>query len=522
DVVFIDSEGKKLSHEIESFATSSTGAFVGWVKIPSLSSTEDTVVNMYYGNAGVNDQQDVENVWDDNYKAVWHFRHENNASTSESTKYNVTGKVESNASTTGSGKMGGAFQFDGVDGTDILINNLPSIVTPYTISFWLYPKEVGRQQGLFSLSSTYAPRFMILSDQLLAQGGAEKFRYGSTVFDSGDLNKWWYVSMVVSSSTDLSIWKVYLNGSDDSGTTGANSGDYYEPTSSGYVGKCTGCGSGKIFYGNLDEIRVSSGERSQTWIQTSYNNQNSPQTFLSIQAEETGPGPVGYWSFDEGQGTTAADLSGQGNDGYFHCFGAGCEYQTWADESMCVSGNCLYFDKTKGGYFRIDKDYSFPAVTYSAWIRPASSTIDSYVMNKHAGGSYGWGLEYEDGILQIHDDIGGGDRKFYSTRLELNKWYHVAIGIEEDLTNVMYINGVLIGNDQSSNYSLDEFYKEIFTIGTRGENNTTNVFHGYIDEAKIYPYARSADEIKADYAAGLAGIKSQTGVSASFGSESVS
>ena len=64
DIVFIDSSGQKLSHEIESFATSSTGAFVGWVKIPSLSTTEDAVINMYYGNASIADQQDAENVWD--------------------------------------------------------------------------------------------------------------------------------------------------------------------------------------------------------------------------------------------------------------------------------------------------------------------------------------------------------------------------------------------------------------------------------------------------------------------------
>ena len=51
------------------------------------------------------------------------------------------------------------------------------------------------------------------------------------------------------------------------------------------------------------------------WIETEYNNQASPATFFAEQAEETGPGPVGYWTFDEGYGTTAHDESGQGNDG---------------------------------------------------------------------------------------------------------------------------------------------------------------------------------------------------------------
>ncbi|MCP4231108.1 MAG: DUF2341 domain-containing protein, partial [bacterium] len=71
DIVFIDDEGKKLSHEIESFATT-TGVLVAWVKIPSLSSTEDTVMNMYYGNANIGNQETPENVWDDNYGMVHH------------------------------------------------------------------------------------------------------------------------------------------------------------------------------------------------------------------------------------------------------------------------------------------------------------------------------------------------------------------------------------------------------------------------------------------------------------------
>jgi len=72
DIVFIDSEGNKLSHEIESFTTITsgpiaTGTLVAWVKIPNLSSTDDTPIYMYYGNAGVGSQEQAEAVWDENY-----------------------------------------------------------------------------------------------------------------------------------------------------------------------------------------------------------------------------------------------------------------------------------------------------------------------------------------------------------------------------------------------------------------------------------------------------------------------
>jgi biopolymer transport protein ExbB len=51
DIIFTDSDGTSLlNYEIESYA-SSTGTIVAWVKIPSLATSTDTSIYMYYGNA---------------------------------------------------------------------------------------------------------------------------------------------------------------------------------------------------------------------------------------------------------------------------------------------------------------------------------------------------------------------------------------------------------------------------------------------------------------------------------------
>ena len=64
DILFTSSDGHtKLSHEIESY-NSSTGALVAWVKVPTLSTSADTVLYMYYGNSGATNQQDATGVWD--------------------------------------------------------------------------------------------------------------------------------------------------------------------------------------------------------------------------------------------------------------------------------------------------------------------------------------------------------------------------------------------------------------------------------------------------------------------------
>ena len=62
----------KLDHEIEDF-DGATGELIAWVRIPSLSSTADTEIFMYYGNSGASNQENPTGVWDSNYKGVWHL-----------------------------------------------------------------------------------------------------------------------------------------------------------------------------------------------------------------------------------------------------------------------------------------------------------------------------------------------------------------------------------------------------------------------------------------------------------------
>ena len=62
----------RLLHEIESFDNSS-GELAAWVKVMNLSSSEDTVLYMYYGNSGCDSQEYPEMVWDSDYCGIWHL-----------------------------------------------------------------------------------------------------------------------------------------------------------------------------------------------------------------------------------------------------------------------------------------------------------------------------------------------------------------------------------------------------------------------------------------------------------------
>ena len=75
DIIFTaDAAGtQKLNHEIESY-NGTTGQFIAWVQVPTVSHTTNTVIYLFYGNAGiVTSQENKAGVWNGNYAAVYHL-----------------------------------------------------------------------------------------------------------------------------------------------------------------------------------------------------------------------------------------------------------------------------------------------------------------------------------------------------------------------------------------------------------------------------------------------------------------
>src|SRR4029077_12592825 len=73
DILFTASDGvTKLNYQME-FYNPSNGNTIAWAQIPSVSTTVDTLVYIYYGNASASDQTNALGTWDSNYKAVYHL-----------------------------------------------------------------------------------------------------------------------------------------------------------------------------------------------------------------------------------------------------------------------------------------------------------------------------------------------------------------------------------------------------------------------------------------------------------------
>ncbi|MFW9877356.1 MAG: DUF2341 domain-containing protein, partial [Candidatus Thorarchaeota archaeon] len=95
-------DGDWLDHEIVSFNQTyspTMAELTVWVQIPSLFTTKDTIITMFYGNSTMSSRENPEGVWDSGYAAVYHLDDDfldstsNNRDGTNTGSVNVEGKI---------------------------------------------------------------------------------------------------------------------------------------------------------------------------------------------------------------------------------------------------------------------------------------------------------------------------------------------------------------------------------------------------------------------------------------------
>ena len=88
DIVFTASDGTtELAYEIERF-DQSTGEVIAWVKIPTVSASENTDIYIYYKGTATSSSS---SVWDSNYKLIWHLNQTSTGTVREFSDVSDTG-----------------------------------------------------------------------------------------------------------------------------------------------------------------------------------------------------------------------------------------------------------------------------------------------------------------------------------------------------------------------------------------------------------------------------------------------
>lgn len=264
----------------------------------------------------------------------------------------------------------------------------------------------------------------------------------------------------------------------------------------------TGTNSVYHYYGNPNALN---GTENAQFSESTF----SPTSGPTILSQETGQGPISYWNFDEGMGSTANDATQQNND--LTITGA-----IWKSDDMCVSGKCLAFD---GIVDNANKQYSSDtellpgtgSFTVSSWFKHVSistattaATTDILISRVDAVQGVGWKI-YMNGSSQMCfgiDQTAGGfpiDWACSTTTYTDSKWHYVS-AVKNGTSSVsIYIDGLLAATDTSITSSSISGTNAPLNIGNDFDNGI-NGWNGFIDEVRYYNFAKTDSQIKTEFA----------------------
>jgi hypothetical protein len=205
-------------------------------------------------------------------------------------------------------------------------------------------------------------------------------------------------------------------------------------------------------------------------------------------------GLAGYWDFDKGSGQTAADQTGNGNNGILSSgvqwtsgkFGSGVQFDGVND----------YVKVTNRNGFNFSEDF-----TIAMWINPTDWNVteplfsNGFVRFLHRGD---WAGDMVYFLIKINSPESLGDSVWNgwagvktSQPLTENRWQSI-IGVKSGKIMTIYLDGVKSGNIDISGYSTDNSNPGDLFIG--GDKKTN--FNGKIDEVRIWNRSLTSDEVQ--------------------------
>lgn len=272
----------RLSLEVVDFVTNASPASQScemWVKVPSVSTSSNTLIYIWYNKAGesqpaVGAAFGRNAVWADR-ESEYHFQDLNDSAGNANLTANGGASVSGGVATIGSGSSFTTATSNQLEGTD-----------NFAIHFR------GNTGNLTGTSTTYH-RIINYSPGIA---------FGINTVDTGVWNQGWtHLAFSPADDTEIDCWLTY-DGSTyrmyNDGVEVDTAAKTQTPASGfgiKYVGNISATDASKFWpdgNGNMDELAIIHSTISSDWIATEYNNQSSPASFASPGTPST-PGGGG-------------------------------------------------------------------------------------------------------------------------------------------------------------------------------------------------------------------------------------
>ena len=408
----------------------------------------------------------------------WDFNEASGTTANDSSGNANTGTLTSGPTWT-SGKVGKAVSLDGIDDY-VLSSNATSVqLTTGTVEAWVKTSNAGASyRGVVAKENAYG---MLIKDNVFITYDWTAVADRSTGVNVADGN-WHHLVMSfqsgVSSGTIL-----YVDGVPKLTTT--------MTVSSQTVALKIGTNSTQYFAGNIDQTMLFNYVRTPAQIAWDYNKGL----------------PIAHFKLDECQGSVANDASGNSNTGTITIGATG----TYTSAGTCASSSAssawyngasgkrnysLAFDGTDDYIGAGTGGGASSAVTVSAWMYPTANNIMIIIAKTNAAAS---SRNYQLATLT------NTELQFCVTAASctsssgfawaLNTW--ALVTVTYDGANIkFYKNGVLM-NTQANATGI-ALTTDPLTIGAYG-TGTGGWFTGKIDDARVYNYALTANQIQTLY-----------------------
>uniref|UniRef100_A0A6M3L8H0 Putative structural protein n=1 Tax=viral metagenome TaxID=1070528 RepID=A0A6M3L8H0_9ZZZZ len=295
----------QLPCEIVKFVTDNNpanGLAEIWVKVPTVNAAEiggggtDTDFYIWYNKTGEtqparNDAYGLENVWDSDYKAVYHCSDATTSTTLDSTSnLNHITKKAANTPSEIAGKWSAALgqDFDTDEymsaPDDVSLDGMQKL----TLSCWCYANSFRAAGSKYNIlinkwisggtDAAYLGPFIWTSKWGYYLGGASAYG-GNLSIGAPAISTWYYINLTYDGSVATNNTYLWQN-TTPYGVYSHNLGTLDNCTDLLYIGNFRTL-SDYNWDGIIDEVRISAKKR-DAWIITEYNNQNDPATFISV------------------------------------------------------------------------------------------------------------------------------------------------------------------------------------------------------------------------------------------------
>jgi hypothetical protein len=219
------------------------------------------------------------------------------------------------------------------------------------------------------------------------------------------------------------------------------------------------------------------------------NSSGTNMATLTIMINASAPGPsglIGWWKLDESSGTTAADSSGNGNNGTL-------SGGTWQTSGGKIAGalHLNAFDVVNCG---AAASLNTPSVTVAFWMKPDSLGNVIPVDKLPATGTVGYAVKLRDtGTIWFRVGAEGGPALdvYGGSNIYTNGvWTHVACTFDAGTSAMrMYINGVVESHQPTFAVTLNAS-NTTFRMGS-----TVEQYAGLLDDVRVYDHALTSNEI---------------------------